>query len=273
MKIYNNYSQYTYANNFSYAPKNFGATDNLNLKYIAENRLYIIPQRMQNIVLEKVKKGDISNISLRDLHLKTYAKILEANSLDEVKNEYPEFGQVLQANAVIKHKSPNIKKIMETMPLEDLSLFLIKERWGKLKTTDQIAKELGLKDRSAINWFMDKIQIPTFEKNYMMLLRATDEESNKEISNKVKAYNITHKEIRLEHNRRVAEESKPIQREISLRAWAKVPHIREALSEMATLYDKKILMAKFWEKYPEYAKEYALAKSIAAQELKNERKK
>lgn len=273
MQIQNNYSKYLYTSNYSRVNKNFGSADNINLKYIEKNRMYILPKRMQDTLLAELKKGNPDNLSLRDLHLKTYAEILDCNSLDELKNKYSEFGEVLQANAVIKHKSPNVKKIMEVMSLEDLSLFLVKERWGKLKTTDEIAKELGLKDRSAINWFLDKIQLPRFEKNYTALLRASDEALNKELSDKIKSCNQGRQDAVWAHNKKIAEQSKDIQREISLRAWERLPHVKAALSDMSKEFDKKVLMSKFWAKYPDYAKEYGEAKRIVAEELRQERKK
>ena len=273
MKIQNIYSGYYSTGNFAPISKNFGSAKDMDLKNIAKNKLYLLPERMQKVVTEKIKKGEDNGVVLRDLHLDVYSKILECDSLSAVQNEYPEFGEVLQANVVIKHKSPNIKKIMEVMPLEDLSLFLIKERWANLKTTDEIAKELGLKDRSALNWVLDKIQIPRFERNYMTLLRSSDEEMNKIIAEKTRLYNISHRDVMLEHNRRVAQQSKDVQREISLRAWAMLPHVKKALSEMAQTCDKKVLMSEFWAKYPDYAKEYGEAKKIAAEELRNERKK
>lgn len=273
MKIQTNYSKYHFIPNYPRINNNFGAADDINLNYIAKNRMHVLPKRMQDAVTNELKKGNPENISLRDLHLKTYSKILDCNSLEELKNEYREFGEVFQANAVVKHKSPNIKKIMKVIPLEDLSLFLAKERWAKLKTTDELAKTLGLKDRGAINWFLDKIQLPRFEKNYMVLLRSTDENLNKEIADKMRAYNLNHRDIVLAHNRKVSAQTKEIQREISLRAWDRVPHIREALSDMAKTCDKRVLMANFWTKYPDYAKEYGEAKKIVAEEFKKERKK
>ena len=159
------------------------------------------------------------------------------------------------------------------MPLEDLTLFLIKERWGKLKTNDEMAQALGLKDRAAIAWFKEKIRMPEFEKNYTVLLRSSDDNMNSIIAQKTKQYNDLHREKVVEHNRKVAEQSKDIQREISLRAWERLPHIRAALSDMSKEVDKRVLMSHFWTKYPDYAKEYGKMKSIVAEELRNENKK
>jgi len=271
MKIQNYPSKYLYSKNF-YTP-NFEAAKDISLNYVFKNRMHILPKRMQDTIKTSLNKLKNENITLRDLHLQIYNELNNCKTLDEARNKYIEFREVLSAESIVKHKSPNIKIIEKTIPLEKLSLHILKERWGKLKTLDEIAQDLGLKNRSAIAWFMDKIHMPDFEKNYMMLLRASDEKLNQEIAQKTKNYNNLHPNRMLTHNQKVAKESIEIQRTISLEAWQLVPHIRVALSEMARTDGGPNLMSKFWAKYPEFAKEYGQAKSIVAQELKTLRDK
>lgn len=264
------FSTHNYCNSNKYYPNFSGARD-INLKYIYDKRLRLLPQRMRVKVANAVENnGDIFE-PLRDIHLRTYAPLLECKTLGKAQNMFYEFREVLPANVVIQHKSPNIKKIMESVKLEDLSLVLLKERWGNLKTLDEIAKQFGLKSRSAIAWLMDIIRIPDFGANYHRLLSSTDETLNKKIAQKTKDYNAAHRAYVIQRNRELSAKNKELNRQISQMAWDRLPHIKEAMSELASETTGPERFAAFWEKYPEYAKEYAQMKKIVAQELRESR--
>lgn len=254
-----------------YSCKNasFGSAEDINLEYIKKNRYHLLPDRMKIAVDEALQNGE--KISLRDLHFKKYSALKECSALDEAKELYNEFKVVLPADEVVRKKSPNIKKIEQVVKLEDLSLYLLKERWANLKSYKDIAMDLNCKDRAAIAWFVSKMQIPPFPNNYLMLLNATDKELNDKISSKVVDYNNLHRDEILEKNRRISVESVDIQRAIFLETWRRVPHIRAALSELSEKTTKSERMSVFWNTYPEYAKEYGRVKSIVAEELKKER--
>lgn len=273
MKILNVYPNTTFYKSLSTCRPCFTSAKDINLDYIYKNHFSSLPPRMQNVVERHVKSGSNNDMSLRDLHIQTYSKLENCESLDKAQNEYREFGDVLQFNAVLKHKSPNVKKIMQKIPLEDFSLYVLKERWLKLKTLDEIARDLGLKDRAAIAWFLDKIRMPDFGKNYIALLNASDEALNNAISQKVKNYNALHRDEIIEKNRRISAQTVDIQRDICQITWDRLPHIKEAFSEMSKRTNKYERCAIFWETYPEYAKEFAEMKKVVAAELRAERKK
>ena len=231
-----------------------------------------MPDRIRSVVKNSIKNSSETK-NLMALHKETYSKLLDCETLDDARKVYSEFREVLPAEVVVKHRSPNIKKMEKIIPLSELSLYILKERWGNLKTFDEIAKSLGLENRNALSWFVDKLNIPEFHKNYVVLLRASDEVGNNIIAQKTKAYNNLHRQEIIERNRRISVMTVDIQREISKEAWNRLPHIKLALSEMARQYDKSILMSHFWNRYPEYAKEYGEMKSIVAKELKISRKK
>src|SRR5574344_1744413 len=155
---------------------NFKGARDINLKYIYKNRMNLLPTRMQQKVKDIVEKGGDCFQSLRDLHINTYSQLSECKTLSEAQNLYPEFREVLQANAVVKHKSPNIKKVESQIPLEEFSLNLLKSRWADLKTMDELGK------------------------SYQALLKASDEKLNNDISQKVKNYHKTHYDAMLRHN-------------------------------------------------------------------------
>lgn len=252
----------------------FGAAKDITLKYVFDNRLRLLPQRMRNVVSNVLQKNK-EQPTLRELHLRTYAPLLECGTLGKAQNLFPEFREVLQANAVIKKGSKNTREVSEHVALEDLTLHILKERWGNLKTIDELAKELGLTNRSALGWVLEKIQVPDLGKNYQALLKASDETLNKNVSEKVKAYNLANREKMLAHNRATAQDpvSKQINSDIGQLAWARLPHIREAMSEFSKTTPSQERFAGFWAKYPQYAKEYGEMKKVVAKELRKERGK
>lgn len=257
MKVRNDYNLYSYKSVPNLNNQSFKAASDITLKYIYENRLRLLPARMRKLtgilVSKKIEKP------LRDLHLQTYAKLFDCESLEKAKNLYPEFREVLQANAVIKKNSPNIKKITQIIPLEDLTLHILKERWGNLKTLDEIAQELGLKNRSALAWTMEKIQMPDLGKNYQALLKASDERLNAIVSQKVKSFNQAHPERMLIHNRMLAQRPEVIQmnKELADEMWERMPELKAEMSYFRRDnpdIKREDFYAAFWEAYPQYKK-------------------
>lgn len=254
--------------------QSFGAAKDINLKYIYQNHYDVLPKRIQDSVKELVQAGKHDSTTLYDLHKEKYAPLLECKTLDDVRNEFIEFREVLDASVVVKRpNTANIKKMRETVELEDLSLYLLKERWGKLKSLDEIAKDFGLKSRNQIAWFMDKLQIPTFPKNYTTLLRSSDESLNEVIASKTRAYNSANYDAVVEKNRRLSAENRDLNSYILQEAWDRSPHIKEALSEISKTVPVENRFAVLWSRYPEYAKELAEIKSQIAAELRGSNKR
>lgn len=266
MKVNPQYHSY---NNSLYNNKkqSFGAAKDITLKYVMENRERLLPTRIRRKAAILVSKN-IGNVTLRDLHLQTYSKLLECETLEQAKNLYPEFREILHANAVIKKGSKNTKAIAENIALEDLSLHILKERWANLKTLDNLAEELGVKNRSALGWVLDKIQMPDLGKNYQTLLKASDAEKNELIALKVKAYNFFHREEVIAHNRAISQNprNKERERSVATEAWDRLPHIKKALKSFSKNTNPRDRFSEFWGKYPEYAKEFGeMKKNINAE--------
>lgn len=270
MLIQNKYTNYNlYNRQMPAVRQSFGAAKDVNLKYINRVHYDILPKRIQSAVKELVQAGKYDSTTLYDLHKEKYAPLLDCKTLDEARNEFLEFRDVLDASVVVKRpKTVNIRKMRESVELEDLSLYLLKERWGKLKSLDEIAKDFGLSSRTQITWFMDKLQIPTFPKNYTTLLRSSDEALNEVIASKTRAYNSTRYDAVVEKNRRLSAENIELNRYISQAAWDRLPHIKETLSEISRTVPKENRFGVLWSRYPEYAKEFAEMKSQIAAELR-----
>lgn len=258
--VYSSYSLHNDYKNTS-VPRSFGAASDISLNYIYENRLRLLPQRMRDkvkhIVLTSHKLSSVP--TLRELHLNTYSQLLECKTLGKAQAIFPEFREVLQANAVISKGSKNTRTIADRVPLEDLSLYILKERWAKLKTVDEVAKSLGLKNRSSIAWVMDKIRMPDLGKNYQALLKASDETLNRQIAQKVKSYNEAHPETIIAHNRMLAQSPEILQmnKDFADEMWQRMPELKEEMRNFRR--DNPHIRAcdfyeSFWNAFPQYKK-------------------
>ena len=268
MKIYSQYNSYGNYSLDKASITSFGSAKDISLKYIYLKRLYLLPERMQKLVSQMNKNNTEYTGTLRDLHLFVYRPLLECKSLDEARNIFPEFKEVLELNNVVKKESSNLRKIKNKMHLSDFSLYVLKERWGKLKTLNEIAQDLGLKDRSALSWFADKTRIPDLGKNYQTLLKASDEELNAVIAAKTKAYNKAHYDSVVRKNRMLSAKNKELNSYIAKEAWKRLPKIREVLSEVSAKTTGEERFAVFWSDNPEFAKMYGQMKHQVAQEIK-----
>ena len=155
----------------------FCSASDYSLDYIQKYREQYLPERVKRKVGEILsQKNSVGAPTLYDLHLELYSSLREKNfqSLEELQQEFPEFSGVIGAEKVLKHKSSNIKKLLTKISLAELPVFIIREHWGKLKTYNEIAIELGLKDRSALSWYVQKMNIPSLGKAYQTLLKATE---------------------------------------------------------------------------------------------------
>ena len=262
----------------SYNPPkpSFGAASDITLKYIKKNRFYLLPERMQKVVEKVMASSYEKEPSLRDLHLMTYRPILDCKSLEEVKNIFPEFREVLQANAVVQRNSSNFRKIQQQISMKELSLFLLKERWGSLKTMDEIAKQLGLKGKSTLDWLFDKIRIPDLGKNYQNLLKSSDDVMNNQISQKVKAYNAANPQKIIEHNRKLSSSKRCIDlnRELTLQMWDRMPELKKAMGDFRREHPKLRdgFYQAFWDSHPEFKQEVSKVRLELAQQRRLDKK-
>ena len=253
----------------------FGSAADITFQYIQKNRFYLLPERMQKAVLKIISSCE-KEPTLRDLHLKTYAPLLECKTLAEAQNLFPEFREVLQANAVIQRSNKNFRQIEKTVSLNDLSLFLLKERWGNLKTVEEIAKQLGLKGRSSLGWIFDKIRLPELGKNYQNLLKASDEAMNTQISQKVKTYNAANREKIIEHNRKIASNKRCIDlnKELTSQMWDNMPYVKKAMGDFRREHPKlkEGFYQAFWDSHPELKQEVSRVRRELGEQRRSNKK-
>lgn len=249
MQIYSNYLP----NQPVSDSPSFGAAKDITLKYVVSKYPHILPERVfeaaKNIIntIPKNKRP-----TLYDLHLEQYKGLLECRTLNEARNLYPEFREVLDASIFRNSRSKHLKNLK--VSLEDLSLRVLQDYYGRLIPQHEIGTELGFVSKSAFDWFKDKIRFLPFKKNYLTLVYSSDEAKNAVIAAKTRAYNQKFPQQMYEHNRQAAQSNKsaeyrkiqsqrikqydtenPERRKkigrFTKEVWSRLPHIRKAISK------------------------------------------
>lgn len=271
---------YTNIHNTPRKQLSFKSASDISLQYVYDNRMYCLPERMKIEIKKAIenKKHNENLPSLRELHTRTYNALLNMKSLEEVKNYYPEFSNILNAKTVITKGSKNTKIIENTISLNDLSLYILKERWANLKTENEIAHTLGLKNRSALGWILNQIKMPELGTKYQSLLKASDEKLNKEISQRTKNYNKSHPSKMIDHNRLLAQRPEIIalNKELADEMWARMPELKEAMRVFRSdnpKIRKEDFAEAFWQAHPEYKKQMSEIRKEIGYERRTERLK
>ncbi len=220
----------------------------IDLYYILEKRSNLLPERILKKVRRIVDKGTKPLPTLKEVHLKTYAPLLECKTLDEAKSLFPEFSGMKEAHISFKRYSNNIKKLVAGGYLEDnFSLKILQEFWGKLKSQDEVAKEMGLDGRTSLAWVLQKIGFVNYNTNYKTLLMASSPDSRAKIAAKTMAWNAAHPDLMRARNKHAAQ-------------FCKTPEYRKAHSQRMKEYDKlhperikkiREFDKAVWEKIPE----------------------
>lgn len=185
-------NQYSY---YSTQP-NFQGKNPIDLNYILQKRSNLLPPRVLEKAQELVDKNVKPLPTLEDVHKDAYSYLLKCQSLDEVRMYFPEFSQIKNAESAFVRNTGNIKKLKENGYLNNgFTLKILQDIWVNLKTKDEIAKEMGLKNRSGLSWILDKINLVNFKPNYRMLIMSSNPITHAKISEKTTAWNKAHPDI------------------------------------------------------------------------------
>ena len=237
----------------------------IDLKYAVEKRADLIPSRVLEEARKVLQSGGTE--SLRDIHLRLYKPLLGYTTMEEVRKYYPEFDGI-KDSVVFERDTVRKRKFEERTEDINFPLKMLQELWGRLKTKDEVAQELGMVNRTSLDWALENIGFVYYPKNYKTLLKASDERGNREIAQKTTAWNALHPDLMYARNRHAAQGCKtpeyraaqaqrmyaydkehPERREkiseANRRAWARCPEIRESMAEFATresAFTRKVIM-------------------------------
>lgn len=254
------YSPYNAAN---FRPISFAGRKVIDLSYVLKNRSHLLPER----VLEKVQEIVVSKPqkmpTLKEVHEKIYAPLLECKTLEEAQKLFPEFTDIKEANISFKRITGNIRKLQESGRLEDkFSLKMLQGLWANLKSQDEIAKEMGLGGRTSLTWVLQKIGFVNYNTNYKTLLMSSDPEKRAVIAAKTTAWNALHPDLMRARNKHAAQymkkaENRAAQSDRMKKHFEEHPERREQVSRTSKEYwsvsERRQMLS---DKLKKYAKEH-----------------
>lgn len=141
----------------------------------------IVPERIREATNYVMEAGNPNNLTLIDIHKEVYENILHAETLDEVKQKYPEFKDVYSVNDIDARRDSLIADVKAGRceifsPDEDLALQLIKLYWAEAYSLSDLEKYANGKKN--MGYIMKKLNIPRFDPHYGLVLKLSDKEYN-----------------------------------------------------------------------------------------------
>lgn len=144
----------------------------------------IYPPDIRELIVDELAKGNPDSKTLIDIHKKKYAPIKDCYDLNEVKEKFPEFKNVLSDTQVDYSANSFIDDVKQGKSLyfnkdEDLAFQLLKLYWSEGLSIN------GLKnytDGKEVKYHMSKFAIPLVQNEYGKILKLSDKEYNKRFS-------------------------------------------------------------------------------------------
>lgn len=160
--------------NLGQTMRNFYEAEILNDEQIVPNRI----KKAANFVIEA---GNPKKLTLVDIHKHVYEDILYCDSLDEVKEKYPEFKDVLSMDEVETRSDSFISDVKNGKckiftPDEDLSLQLLKLYWAEAYSLNDLKNYAnGQRQLAPV---LVKLNIPRVHRQYGQILKLSEPEYN-----------------------------------------------------------------------------------------------
>lgn len=228
----------------------------ITLQYAVEKRAHLIPRRVLDEARKRLAAGGEQIISLMELHKEIYGPLLGYQTLRALQEDgkFPEFNKMTEG--VSFERNSRYAREFQERTDENFALKMLQEFWVKLKTKDEIARDMGMTSRSSLEWPLKQIGFVSYNPNYKTLLNASDEEGNRLIASKTTAWNAAHPDLMYARNKHAAQGCKteayreahskrmkeydilhPERREKIARssklAWDLCPEVRKAMAEFA----------------------------------------
>jgi len=160
---------------------NFQSAADINLRYIVKNHAKYLPKRVLERATELCRSNSEVLPPLYQLHNDVYQPLFTARTLDEAKNIFSEFSEIINLPDLKVKRSKAIDAIKERMPLEAFSLDLL-QRLYKPEFLEALVQDYGMTNRSLITWLIDKLQITKLSSPYLKLLMMSNEKENSRIA-------------------------------------------------------------------------------------------
>lgn len=152
------------------------------------------PCDIEENVLQTILENNPQNKTLYDIHFEKYKGVLDCYSLEQLKEKYPEFSDVVSAWDVEAQKGSFIDKYKNNEldafeNSEDLTLQLIKLYWGQGFSLNGLSDYLvnNSQDEKGIqlNYVMDKLNIPLMNRKYARVLKLSNKKYNEDFTSQM----------------------------------------------------------------------------------------
>jgi len=152
------------------------------------------PQDVQGMVLDELGKGNPDDKTLCDVHFEKYKYVLDCFTLDELKENYPEFEDVKSAWEISANPDSFIGKFQNGenevfQTNEDLTLQLIKLYWGQGFSLNDLSKYIAQNspERKDINLYyaLTRLNIPMMNSRYASVLKLSNKKYNEDFTNRM----------------------------------------------------------------------------------------
>ena len=128
-------------------------------------------------IVEKLRELGISrDYSLYDIHREHYKGLLECQTLDEAKEKYPEFQDVIDAksfNIKLLNQQSTLYKILKGeipgIDIDNFTLKILKKYYGKLKSTNDKKEYWGITSRTIVK-LLTTLNIRILDSKYAAIL-------------------------------------------------------------------------------------------------------
>lgn len=144
------------------------------------------PDIKEDIEFE-LSKGNPDNKTLIDIHRAKYDGLNQLDNLDDIKEIYPEFKQVLSDNEVIYPKGSFIDDVKEGKieyfdPDLDLSVQLLQMYWGDGFSLNDLKNQFAGKNIDSV---LNKLNIPKTDRIYGQYLKLSDRDYNERFTSQM----------------------------------------------------------------------------------------
>ena len=153
------------------------------------------PPDIFEAVQSVLKTNNPENKTLYNIHFEKYKGILDCYSLDELKEKYPEFKDVISVYDVDYKTGNFIDEFLngnsEVFSIdEDLTLQLIKLYWGQGFSLGDLSKYISSNSSNKKGFYLlytmkNKLNIPLMNNHYAQILKFSNKQYNKDLSERM----------------------------------------------------------------------------------------
>ncbi len=221
------------------------------------------PKNIKSLVEAELSKDSSGKKTLYDIHSQHYKGILDCYSLDELKEKYPEFEDVVSVYNIDEYKKGSTVEEFLTgksktfSPDEDLTLQLIKLYWGQGFSLTDLSKfsSENSEDGAGVNFYYTmtkKLNIPIMDRHYARVLKLSNKEYNEKFTQEMSMKRIEAKEARQQKL-----EGEPVTIPSRELTQAHKKRISEGLKKYwetnpEAIYKQTQRQKEFYEKNPQY---------------------